>query len=429
MSSFRSGGDGVSRRLRFRAIGRHLLFSMRPARLLALGYLSYMLAGWLLLSLPFAREVPLRLIDTLFTAVSAVSTTGLTTVDTAGSYSFAGEFIVLVLIQLGGLGYMTVSSFAFLSLRQRLSGARKHTTQAVFGLPVGINAARFVRAVVVFTLICEATGALALWYLFHKHGIDNALWQGVFHAISAFCTAGFSLFSTSVEGFRGDMAINWVISILSLFGALGFIVVVDAWQWLRSEKRIMGYSSAVIWRFSFFLIIGATFVLALREPGISSLPDREIWMAAFFQSMSAATTVGFNSVPIAAISPQTAVILIVLMLIGASPAGTGGGLKTTTFAALFAQMISVARGRPQTILMGQRVPEARMRLASASLSLYLAMLLAALILLLAYEPGVPLLALVFESVSALSTVGLSMGITGTLGDMGKAIIIVLMYVG
>jgi trk system potassium uptake protein TrkH len=235
MSPFRSGGRGVSWYLRILARARHLLFTTKPARLLAFGYLSYMIAGWLLLNLPFAQTAPQRALDTLFTAVSAVSTTGLSTIDTGTSFTLFGEIVVLALIQLGGLGYMTVSSFAFLALRNKMTGARQQTTRAVFGLPGNVSPKRFIMAVVAFTLTCEVIGAGLLWIAFAQHGVDGAFWLGLFHAVSAFCTAGFSLFPTSLEGFRPDTLINWTISGLSLLGALGFIVVADVVQWFRSE--------------------------------------------------------------------------------------------------------------------------------------------------------------------------------------------------
>lgn len=429
MQSNRSTATRLSRMSRVLARGRHMIFSVHPARLLAFGYLGYMLVGWALLSLPMSKAADIRALDTLFTAVSAVSTTGLTTIDTGSSFTLFGEIIVLLLIQFGGLGYMTVSSFAFLALAGRISGARKHAVRATFGLPDGTSIPRFLASSVIFTAVVEAAGAFALWLSFRKAGVDDAAWQATFHSISAFCTAGFSLFSTGLTDFSADRSINWIVSVLSILGAMGFLVVADVISWFRSERSKTAFTSAVIIWTTFGMIIGVMFLIAFTDPLLAALPPAEVWRAAFFQAMSASTTVGFNTIDVSAIAPLTGLLLIILMIVGASPAGTGGGLKTTSFAALIALFISVARGRPNTQIAGRRLPDARVRLAAATLIAYLVLLLAALVLLMVYDPQMPFLPLVFEAVSALSTVGLSMGLTGGFSEPGKVVLIALMYAG
>jgi trk system potassium uptake protein TrkH len=413
---------------RQRAALRHLAFA-NPARFLAFGYLSYMLAGWAALMLPFAQATPVRAIDALFIAVSAVSTTGLVTVDPGGSFTAFGEAVILLLILAGGLGYMTLGSFAVLALRHRMSPSRERGAKVTFGLPDGVRAAGFVRAVILFSFTTMTLGALALWPLFQAAGLPAPLWQAVFHAVSAFCTAGFSLLATGMEPFRDDLAVNIVISTLSILGALGFLVVVDLWQRVRGEARPLMFSSAVILRITLVLILGGALFLGLFDPGISAIEGPGRWYAAFFQAMTASTTVGFNTVPIAGIGAATVMVLALLMLVGASPAGTGGGLKTTTFAVILAQMLSVLRRKPETRLFGYAIPPARQSLALASLGFYLALLLVSATLLLLTEAGARFEIVLFEAISALSTVGLSMGITGSLTDPGKLIVTLLMFAG
>lgn len=429
MTPFDDGKDpdpGLPRR---RARFRHFVQTTHPSRLMAFGYLSYMLAGWLLLSLPLAQEAPTGAVDTLFIAVSAVSTTGLVTVDPGGSFTFFGEVVILLLMQAGGLGYMTVGSFVYLAFQNRLSALRARNTRSAFNLPTAMNVAQFLRAVVLFTLAVEVLGALALWPLFVAAGVNNPLWMAVFHSVSAFCTAGFSLFATGFEPFVGNPLMVAVISALSILGALGFLIVVDAVQRAMGQERRVGFSSRVILLSTVALIGLASLFLFWADPGTAARPLGERALAAFFQAMSASTTVGFNTVPIGSIGPAALVILMLLMLVGASPAGTGGGLKTTTFAVLIAQMRAALLQRPAVTLFGRSLPSERVNLAGAALSYYLAILTLAIVALRALEPAVPFDAMLFEAISALSTVGLSVGVTAALSDEAKLVLVLLMYAG
>ena len=408
---------------------RSSLLRIAPAKLLLMGYLSYMMIGWALLATPFAQEVDVAALDALFIATSAVSTTGLVTVDPGGSFTFFGELVVLLLIQIGGLGYMTIGSFTVLAVQNRISGLRTHAVKHAFNLPADVKPAVFLRAVILFTLLCEAVGALALWAMFTAQGVEGALWSAIFHSISAFCTAGFSLFSTSFEAFSAHAGINIVISILSLLGAMGFLIVVDGWRTLTGQRRHLGFTSKIIVRVTLWFLIAGTLILGLVDPGIAALPTAERWMVAFFQTMTASTTVGFNTYPIGALVPAVLVVVYFLMVIGASPAGTGGGLKTTAFAALVGLVRSTLRGRNRIRFFKREVPLGKLQMAAAGLAFYCVLLLVALFLLLLTEPGVAFERIMFEIISAMGTVGLSTGITGDLSAAGKVVIIVLMTAG
>ncbi|MCK5745195.1 MAG: potassium transporter KtrB [Oricola sp.] len=408
---------------------RASILRANPAKLLVAGYTLYMLAGWILLSLPFAQSAPVRAIDNLFIAVSAVSTTGLVTVDPGSNYSFLGEAIILLLIQAGGVGYMTIGSFAVLATEARLSPLREKVAKAAFSLPNDASPAQFIRTVILFTLTCEAGGIIALYFMFADAGVENPLWSAIFHSISAFCTAGFSLNATSMEAFRDHAGINIVISLLSLLGAMGFLIVWDMWRNFTSRAFHLGFTSKVIIRVTFMLLVFGAAILFVVEPTIAALPPHERLFAAFFQSMTATTTVGFNTHPIGAMSHAAILVLLFLMAIGASPSGTGGGLKTTTFAAMLGLLRSTLKQRDAVRFFKRPIPQIRVQAAAASFFYFIVLLMIAMFFLILTEPGADFEALVFESVSAIGTVGLSMGVTGDLSTLGKLIIIVLMIAG
>jgi trk system potassium uptake protein TrkH len=397
-----------------------------PSRLLLFGYVSYMLAGW---SLPAAQAQPLAAIDALFIAASAVSTSGLVTVDPGASFTPVGEALLLLLFQAGGVGYMTLSSVAVLAIERRLSPARSRVLEASFSVPSDTRPGAFVVGVVVYTLLCEAAGALALWPMFAAAGVENPLWSAVFHAVSAFCTAGFSLNATGLEAFRDHAGVNIVISALSLAGGLGFLVALDLWRNLTGSRRALAFTTRVILRVTAAFLIGGTVLLMVVEPSFAALEAQDRLKAAFFQTMSATTTVGFNTTPIGALSDASVLLLLALMLFGASPSGTGGGLKSTSFAALVGLVRATLRRRDEITFAGRAIAPERVRIAAASLAYTLGLLLVASFLLALAQPDMPLKALLFEAVSAAGTVGLSLGVTGALGEIGKLIVIVLMIAG
>ncbi|MER0238628.1 potassium transporter TrkG [Fulvimarina sp. MAC8] len=401
-----------------------------PAKLLMLGYLSYMVIGWILLCFPWAHEgEPVSVLDNFFMAVSAVSTTGLITVDPGTSYTFLGELVILLLIQFGGLGYMTMSSFAFLAIQARLSDTQEKTARTAFALPANLSPGFFIRSVVFFTFATELIGAACLYPFFVAEDVDQPLWSAVFHSISAFCTAGFSLNADSFESFSDDVGINIVISVLSILGAMGFIIVADTARRVIGRASHFGFTSKVIFRMTAILIGIGTLLIFLAEPTIRTLPPSDRLMTAFFQAMSASTTVGFNTIPIDSISNAIIMVLLVLMVIGASPSGTGGGMKTTSFAALVGLARSTLKGRDSIRFFKRRVPDTQLNLAGTTLFCYLACLSIALFVLFLTETGVAFNAIAFEAISALGTVGLSMGVTGDLSELGKLTIIALMIIG
>jgi len=408
----------------FRRLG-----GLHVARLAFLGYLSYIAAGWVFLCLPWAgKGKPVSTLDHLFIATSAVSTTGLVTVSVADRYTLFGQIVVLLLIQLGGIGYMTLGSFVILSRRGELPEVRAKVGRTVFSLPASFRIDKFILSVIRFTLVIEFLGAIALYAAFRRAGVNEPLWSAVFHSVSAFCTAGFSLYNNSFEAFAADFWLNAVVAVLSYLGAIGFIVCVDLWRMVRGKVNHMTLTSKIILWTTFWLSVIGTALLFLGEPSLQGRPAGERLLAAFFQTMTAMTTVGFNTVPIAGLSKASILLIIVLMVIGASPSGTGGGIKSTTFSAVLGVMRSALRGEHEVRFWGKPIPLERIWIAVASLGFYLAALVIGTYLLDMTEPT-PFDRNFFEAASALGTVGLSTGITDGLTDLGKLILILLMFIG
>ncbi|HMO04341.1 MAG TPA: potassium transporter TrkG [Kiritimatiellia bacterium] len=397
-------------------------------RFITLGYLGYALAAWLLLCLPWAQTVPTPWIDHLFTSVSALSTTGLTTVSISGSYTWFGEVIILLLIQIGGIGYMTFGSFIVFHRYGFLPDRRLDIAMSVLPVPAGLRIEHLVRGVVHFTAVIEILGAIALYAAFRRIGVEDAAWSAVFHSISAFCTAGFSLYDTSMEVFRQDAWVNTILAVLSYLGAIGFIVCVDLTRRLTGKSRQITLTTRIIVGSTLLLSLAGIVLFYALEPSIQALPPRDRALASMFQIMSALTTVGFNSIQISMLSQASLFLLILLMVVGASPSGTGGGLKTTTFSALIGVMRSAVKGMERVYFWGKEIPPSRVLLAMASLGFYAGALIIGCYLL-AIAENHEFEALLFEASSALGTVGLSTGITSLLTDSGKTIIIFLMFIG
>jgi trk system potassium uptake protein TrkH len=413
----------------FRTLLRLAISRARRAdssRAIILGYFCYVILGALVLALPFCRVNHAGgWLDWLFVATSAVSTTGLSTMSTGADFTFAGQFVILVLIQLGGLGYMTTGSFVLLSVSGRMNPQREKTQRMALNLPGEVDLDSVVRLIVIYTFLVEAAGAALLYWLFRGAGVPGALWSGIFHSVSAFCTAGFGLYDDSLSQFHGNLPVNAVVCALSILGAMGFLIVYDLWKSLTRRTVAITLTTKVIVLSTVLMILAGTLLMRVEEPLTRGAGG---WTAAFFQTMTACTTVGFNTLPIGELSNASTFLLILLMLVGASPAGTGGGIKTTTVTALWAVMIGVIRRRPEPTFAGRIIPEPRRRIAVATTFFYLAMLSAGVYLLGVFQPG-SLTDIFFECASALGTVGLSRGLTGSLNEAGKLVIILLMFVG
>lgn len=405
----------------------------RPAFLLVVSFASAIAFGTVLLALPASSSGrPLAPIDALFTATSAVCVTGLIVVDTGGALSQFGEVVVLLLLQAGGLGIMTITTFLALIVGGDLGLRGEFAIREVVREERCRSAMRLLKFIVAVTLTVEFVGALSLLPAYIAMGTpwEQALYLAVFHSISAFCNAGFSLHADSLCGFRSMPAIPLIVSALVILGGLGFGVLYSTYAVVRHRFRNSFHAKQVLGCTLGLLIIG--FVLLLGLEAISSArggeAERLSLLDAFFQSVTARTA-GFNTVEIARLSPSSQEVLMGLMFIGAAPGSTGGGVKVTTLMVLVAVVLAVVRGRDEVVLANRRIAFETVSKAIALVVLGMLLIGLAFVVLLITEAGMSPRALLFEAVSAFGTVGLSMGATSQLSLTGKLVIIALMFIG
>lgn len=393
------------------------------------GYFLTTVLCFLFLLLPFCQNSSNSIVNHLFFSVSIVSTTGLVPADFAGSYNLLGQIISLLFIQLGGVGYMALSSFIILKQSDRLPSLSVKLLRLEFNLPQKYPLAQFIYSVFIFTVLIESIGTVFLYFGFKSAGIDQALWYAIFHSISAFCTAGFSLFGDSMTSFQDNPLITYTILVLSLLGSIGFIVLLDFWLKIIGKRTSITLTSKIILASTFtFIAIGTILIYfsdaALLAGGWSG------FRSSLFQTVSAHTTVGFNNFDVGQFSLAACFVMILLMVIGASPAGTGGGIKTTSISALFAVLISILKRRKHITFFDKEIPDSNIYLAVSSAIFYTIILVLGIWGLLMIDGNeFGLNKLTFEAASALSTVGISTGITGELSDPGKLVIALLMFVG
>lgn len=407
---------------------RAFIGKVSPVKIVVLGYLFYVIAGYIFLSLPICKRDIVSSIDTLFVATSAMSTTGLVPITVSEKYNFLGQFIIMTLIQLGGIGYMTVGSFVILSAKRTITTRAREISQSVYSLPENFNIESFIVHVISFTFVIELIGAIALYFPFKAAGVENSLWQAIFHSVSAFCTAGFSLFPDGLMGFRNDFWVNVIISVLSILGAIGFIVFVDVWKTMRGYQSKITLTSKIILATTGWMLVIGTILVFLTEEYEQAHDAYQRILYSFFQVTAAMSTAGFNTIDITVLTKSTLMLLIIYMIIGASPSGTGGGMKTTTFSVMIGCIKSGLRGRKEITFWNAVIPDYRVKTAIASLCFYFATYFVGTYLLALTEDK-DLLTIAFESASALGTVGLSMNFTSSLSEMGKILITILMFLG
>ncbi|MGH7563833.1 MAG: TrkH family potassium uptake protein, partial [Gemmatimonadota bacterium] len=412
-----------------------------PPVLLILSFAALILVGTVLLRLPVSwgagREI--GTLDALFTATSAVCVTGLTTVDTARAWSPFGQGVILGLIQLGGLGILTFSTFFMLLFRRSVTLTQRNIMTRTHGRLVHLKPGGLVVRIVTYALAIEATGAILLSFAFARDaGLASGIWQGVFHAVSAFCNAGFSLFSRNLEGYASSWIVNLTIMGLIVLGGLGFVVITDLESRGRHVHRRLSLRSKVVLTTTGILIAGAAVFFFFFEYNnvLRGRPWDETLLISLFQAVTPRTA-GYNTVPYDQLTNSALMMTIILMFVGGSPGSTAGGIKTSTAAILIGVLISKARGMRYATLFRRTVPERIVGEAIAIVLLSVVMVMAMTFVLQWTElhdlahPGVrgDFLSLNFEAVSAFGTVGLSMGETPGLRASSKLVIILLMFIG
>jgi trk system potassium uptake protein TrkH len=410
-------------------------FTARPALLVTASFIVLILAGTLLLSLPAAAAdgSPIALTDAVFTATSAVCVTGLIVLDTPNDFSTFGHVVLLILIQVGGLNIMVLSTFGAVLLGRSLGlrGERALAEMLETGSPS--SAYGLIRFIVIVTVSLEALGAIALtpFYLERGESFGRALWLASFHAVSAFCNAGFALHSDSLMGFRTSAGYLATIAALITLGGLGFGVLAAAWQRIFVGGRrspLEAHVALVVWMTAILGVVGAVWFAVVEWDGaLAGLTLGDRLANAVFQSVTLRTA-GFNSVDFAVLHPSTLVLMLVMMFIGASPGGTGGGIKTTTAAVLLAALPAIGRGRARLVLRRREIALETVYRSAALVVISTGTIVLASGLLLAVN-DLSLEVGLFEVVSALGTVGLSIGGTAELDALGKMIIVAVMFLG
>lgn len=409
---------------------------LKPAQTVALSFATAAILGALLLSLPQAVTdlAQVSFLDSLFTATSAVCVTGLVVNDIGRHYTLFGQGVILMLIQLGGLGIMTFSALLTLLSRTRMELGEELTFKEALSAESLGTIRQQVKQIFLLTFAIEAVGALFL--LFRWLGDFpgwRAFYVAAFHAVSAFSNAGFSLFSENLMGYVGDPVVNFTIATLIILGGLGFPVLSNLmahplfgkkgqpWRLSFHAKMALTVSGALI-------LIGLLLILLLEfHRGLGHLPFPQKFLAAFFQSVTTRTA-GFSTLNIGTLAPATLYGIMILMFIGGSPGSTAGGIKTTTFGTMAATLLAILRGRDQVEAFRRAIPPGIIHKALALTFIVFAFLNLSILLLLLTEKG-GVLELLFEATSAFGTVGLSTGYTPRLSPSGKGIIIVTMLVG
>nr|WP_300005075.1 TrkH family potassium uptake protein [Tissierella sp.] len=409
-----------------------LEFQLNPPAVLAVGFLSLIIIGTILLNLPMASKSgdSIGLIDALFTASSAVCVTGLIVVNTAEHWSLFGQIIIITLIQIGGLGIMTMATSVALimgkriRLKERLAIKEQLNHESMGGL------VKLTKYVIAVTFAIEAIGAFLLSFKFIPiYGVVKGTWYSIFHSISAFCNAGFDILGNSITPFVGDLWINAVICILIILGGLGFAVYADIYHKKRF-KNLNLHSKFVLSITGILLLVGTVLLFLIEYDNPFTLKELNLHdkvLASFFQS-TITRTAGFNSIDISAIKDTSAFLMVMLMFIGGSPGSTAGGIKTTTFATLILTTISTIKGEKDVGVFNRRIGDDVINKSLAIIIIGLTWILTVSFILTITEKAA-FLDVVFETTSAFATVGVSRGITPSLSTIGKLLITLTMYIG
>ncbi|MHB9155707.1 MAG: TrkH family potassium uptake protein [Endomicrobiales bacterium] len=402
-----------------------------PTKVILLFFILVIAVGSALLSLPFARESTQQLsfLTNIFTATSAACVTGLTVVDIGAYYSFFGQLVILFLVQIGGLGYMTLSTVVGLFIG-KIALKERAVIKELMDVGSFSGLLSLLKKIIAIVLIIEAAGAVILTALFLQHyPFAKALYFGVFHSVSAFCNAGLSPLRENLAGYAASWPMLLTVALLVITGGLGFLVLIEIWG-LRRERAVkLSVHSRVVLVATLVLIITGLIGIWIVESGntLHGQGPGYGFLNSFFQSVSTRTA-GFNSIDIGSLHRVTAIFMALLMFIGASPGGTGGGIKTTTFVILLLFVRSVVRDKDSVTLYRRRISSEIAGKAVTIFILSLFLVIVMTMLLVGTERFLPV-DLLFEAVSAFGTVGLSRGITAGLTDFGKIIIMLTMVIG
>ncbi|SDK75037.1 TrkH family potassium uptake protein [Natronincola ferrireducens] len=406
-----------------------------PTQILVMGFASVIMIGAILLNTPIASEVGERVgfINALFTATSAVCVTGLAVVDTGTYWSTFGKTVILILIQIGGLGFMTMATMVFVLLGKKISLRERLIIQEALNQYSLAGIVRFTKYIIMGTFIIEGIGALFLSFRFvPEYGWIQGIAYSIFHAISAFCNAGFDLIGEGrgLTPYVTDPIVNFSIGSLVIIGGIGFSVLVDLTN-QKSLKRLSLHTKMVLFVTVLLLALGFGLFLLLEWNNPETLGNLNFGgklLAGFFQSMTTRTA-GFNTIVLDEMTNASKMLTIILMYIGGSPASTAGGIKTATLGVILFSVVSVIRGKEDTEVFNRRISRDIVNRSITVAVIGLTLITVITMILMITEAGFTFEEILFETTSAFGTVGLSLGITSQLSNMGRLVIIFMMFAG
>lgn len=412
-------------------------FFSSPPRFLLAAYISLIFAGSILLYLPISVKKDISYLDAVFTATSAITDTGLIVLDTPKDFTLFGKAIILILIQIGGLGYMGMTTFFMITLGRKVSYRDRLILAESLNYPGAGGLIKFLKRVLLFIVIIEGVGIIFLYPSLYNGNVLQTLWRSIFHSVSAFNNAGFSLFSDNLVGYRKSLSVNLIIATLIFLGGIGFYVLNECYLYFKKEvKRISTHSRMALYTSLYLIIFGALVILLFEyqnTKGLWQFSWIERVYGAFFTSVSARTA-GFNTFDLSGLTDATLMLISGLMFIGASPGSTGGGIRTVTFTVIFLTIYNYIKGRRDVNFYYRRINNEQIHrtLVIFALSFTYITLVA---LFLSKLEKVTFPQSLFETISAFSTVGLSVGNGGVLSlcanftILGKIIIMATMVIG
>lgn len=413
------------------------LMKLSPMRVLLGGYCMIILIGTLLLCLPMATRDGgvTSFTDAFFTATSATCVTGLVRFDTFTHWTLFGQIVILLLIQIGGMGFVTITIFMACFTKKKIGLSSRFLMQEAVSAPQVGGIVRMTRFILVGTLVLEVSGAVLLaLYFCPRLGTGRGIYYSVFHSISAFCNAGFDLMGyqeqfSSLTSARGSWYVNSIIMLLIVIGGLGFFVWQDLIDSKGRFKKLRLHSKLVV--IMTVLLIGAgavmLFILEIPGNGLDGMSLGDKILASLFQSVTVRTA-GFNTVDLTKLSESSIFVMICLMMVGGSTGSTAGGIKTTTMAVLILSIFTTFRRKKNVEILGRRLEDGVSRVASCIFMMYLFLVIISTLAISALE-GLPILTVMFETVSAIATVGLTLGITPDVGMTSELILAFLMIFG
>ena len=410
--------------------------NMPVVGLLSLGYFVTIVIGTILLLLPFAsNEGPTNFIDALLTATSATCVTGLIAFDTAAHWTLFGQIVILALIQIGGLGFMTIITMVMMIFKRNIGLYNRTVIMQSAGSFSISDTTKLIIQIIVGTLIFEAIGAIIIYFNLRGEFGDKAIFYGIFHSISAFCNAGFDIFGTgSLTAFASNPILLFTLMALIIIGGSGFLVWNDLIESRFRFSKFKLHTKIVLIANLFVIFIPALLFLLFEfiipnnfNTALTSMGFGDKLVNALFMSVSPRTA-GFNSVDLTNVTPSGQLLTIILMLIGGNPGSTAGGIKVTTIVIIFATLISSARGQDNIVLFKRNLSSKIVKQSLSLLIAYMIIIAVATLIIGTYE-DFSLMEILFEVVSAIGTVGLSLGLTANSTIFTKIIIIVLMFIG